>query len=82
MQAFHIEIILLPRAVLCVVLLGYLGMNTFGVPVPPERTARHIAEEEDEDEEVGSNPDELIDESASQVEDEGEGEDLNDNWLK
>lgn len=56
-------------------------MNGFGAAQPVDRPARRIADEEDE-EEVGSNPDELVDETVSQPEEEGEGEDLNDNWLR
>lgn len=56
-------------------------MNGFGVPLPPDRPGRRINDDEDNEEEVGSNPDELIDENVSDP-DEGDGEDLNDNWLK
>ena len=58
-------------------------MNGFGDSQPPERPSRRIADEDEDDEdELGSNPDEIIDERVSDPEDEGEGEDLNENWLK
>jgi hypothetical protein len=45
----------------------------------PSQRRRRIVDDDDDDE-VGSNPDELLEDEV-QPEDEGEGDDLNDNWL-